>query len=230
MVLVVLTIGSASRSMQMLAGALGGTLVLLSLLALSRKGGFSPQRLLLGGIALSALLDSGIRMVLALGDNEAVTLLNWLAGSTWLSGEQDAMALIVATPLMLLACLAVARWLDVLPLGDSQSMALGLPLAPVRLTLLLLAALMTAAATLVVGPLSFVGLMAPHLARLLGLRRARGQLVGAFVIGSMLMLWADWLARSVVYPYELPAGLVATLIGGGYFLVRLYRVPATASN
>jgi iron complex transport system permease protein len=230
MVLVVLTIGSASRSMQMLAGALGGTLVLLSLLALSRKGGFSPQRLLLGGIALSALLDSGIRMVLALGDNEAVTLLNWLAGSTWLSGEQDAMALIVATPLMLLACLAVARWLDVLPLGDSQSMALGLPLAPVRLTLLLLAALMTAAATLVVGPLSFVGLMAPHLARLLGLRRARGQLVGAFVIGSMLMLWADWLARSVVYPYELPAGLVATLIGGGYFLVRLYRAPVMTGS
>lgn len=225
MVLLVLTIGTGSRTLQILAGGLGGTLVLLALLLLSRRNGFSPQRLLLGGIALSALLDAGIRMVLAMGDTQSVTLLNWLAGSTWLSGETDALALVAVTPALMLLALLATRWLDLLPLGDSAARSLGLPLAPVRLALLLLAALMTAAATLVVGPLSFVGLMAPHLARLLGYQRALPQLIAAFVIGSLLMLWADWLARSVVYPYELPAGLVATLIGGGYFLVRMGRMP-----
>lgn len=223
MVLLVLTVGTGSRTLQILAGGLGGTLVLLALLALSRRSEFSPQRLLLGGIAVSALLDSGIRMVLTMGDAQAVTLLNWLSGSTWLSGQTDALALIILTPLLALLALLASRWLDLMPLGDSAAGSLGLPLAPVRLLLLLLAAIMTAAATLVVGPLSFVGLMAPHLARLLSYQKALPQLLAAFIIGSLLMLWADWLARSLVYPYELPAGLVATLIGGGYFLFRMYR-------
>ncbi|SFR60113.1 iron complex transport system permease protein [Marinobacter daqiaonensis] len=223
MVVLVLAVGTGSRTLQMMAGGLGGTLVLIALLMLSRRSGFSPQRLLLGGIALSALLDAGIRMVLAMGDTEAVTLLNWLAGSTWLSGQQDALTLAAMTPVLLVMALLASRWLDMLPLGEASARALGLPLSPVRLALLLLAALMTAAATLVVGPLSFVGLMAPHLARLLGYQRALPQMLAAFALGGLLMLWADWLARSLVYPYELPAGLVATLIGGGYFLVRLYR-------
>lgn len=225
MVLLVLTLGTGSRPLQIAAGGLGGTLVLLILLALSRRNGFSPQRLLLGGIALSALLDAGIRMVLAMGDTQAVMLLNWLAGSTWLSGETDALALATVTPVLLILAVLTTRWLDLLPLGDTASSSLGLALAPVRLALLLLAALMTAAATLVVGPLSFVGLMAPHLARMLGYQRALPQLLAALVIGCLLMLWADWLARSLVYPYELPAGLVATLIGGAYFLVRMVRMP-----
>ena len=225
MVLLVLTLGTGSRPLQILAGGLGGALVLLMLLALSRRNGFSPQRLLLGGIALSALLDAGIRMVLAMGDTQAVMLLNWLAGSTWLSGETDALALATVTPVLLILAVLTTRWLDLLPLGDSASSSLGLALAPARLALLLLAALMTAAATLVVGPLSFVGLMAPHLARMLGYQRALPQLLAALVIGCLLMLWADWLARSLVHPYELPAGLVATLIGGAYFLVRMVRMP-----
>jgi ABC-type Fe3+-siderophore transport system permease subunit len=223
MVVLVLAFETQSRYAQVLAGGIGGSLVLLALLALSRRSGFSPQRILLGGIALSALLDSGIRMVLAIGDTQSVTLLNWLSGSTWMAGQQDAWILLVITPALLILVLACSRWLELLPLGDAPAQALGVPLAPVRLGMLLLAALMTAAATLVVGPLSFVGLMAPHLARMIGFRRALPQLLAAFVLGSLLMLWADWLARSLVYPYELPAGLVATLIGGGYFLVRLYR-------
>ena len=162
-------------------------------------------------------------MVLAMGDSQAIMLLNWLSGSTWLSGQTDALALLAMAPVLMALCLLATRWLELLPLGDSTSQSLGLALAPTRLALLLLAALMTAAATLAVGPLSFVGLMAPHLARLLGYQRALPQLLSAFAIGSLLMLWADWIARSLVYPYELPAGLVATLIGGGYFLFRLCR-------
>ncbi|MCK0165690.1 Fe(3+)-hydroxamate ABC transporter permease FhuB [Marinobacter sp. S6332] len=226
MVLLILTVGTGSRTLQILAGGAGGTLVLLMLLILSRRSGFSPQRLLLGGIALSALLDAGIRMILAMGDAQSIMLLNWLAGSTWLSGQSDAWTLVFATPILALMAVLASRWLDLLPLGDTAASSLGLPMAPARLLLLLLAALMTAAATLVVGPLSFVGLMAPHLARLLGYQRALPQILSAFVIGSLLMLWADWLARSLVYPHELPAGLVATLIGGGYFLVRMYRMPS----
>ena len=92
-----------------------------------------------------------------------------------------------------------------------------------RLVLLLLAALLTAGATLIVGPLSFIGLLAPHLARLLGLARAVPQLLGAALLGALVMVAADWLGRTLLFPAQLPAGLLASLLGGAYFMLCLYR-------
>jgi iron complex transport system permease protein len=119
-----------------------------------------------------------------------------------------------------------ARWLEILPLGTSSARAVGLNVGVARLMLLLLTALATAAATLVVGPLSFVGLMAPHMARLLGLQRPMVQLFGAAIIGALLMVTADWLGRSILFPWQIPAGLVATLIGAPYLLWQFRRGPA----
>ena len=85
-------------------------------------------------------------------------------------------------------------------------------------------ALLTACATLVVGPLSFIGLLAPHMARLVGFSRAKQHLLGAALIGMLLMVLADWVGRQVIFPYEIPAGLVASLIGGAYFMWGLRRL------
>ena len=79
-------------------------------------------------------------------------------------------------------------------------------------------AILTVVSTLIVGPLSFVGLLAPHMARLLGLSRAGNQLMGAALLGGILMVLADWAGRQILFPQELPAGLVASLIGGTYFM------------
>lgn len=83
---------------------------------------------------------------------------------------------------------------------------------------------MTACATLVVGPLSFIGLLAPHMARLVGFSRARAHLLGAALIGALLMIVADWLGRQLLFPQEIPAGLVASLLGGAYFMWGLRRM------
>jgi iron complex transport system permease protein len=88
---------------------------------------------------------------------------------------------------------------------------------------LLLSALLTAGATVVIGPLSFVGLMAPHLARLLGFPRARAQMIVAALIGALVMVVADWFGRNLIFPQQMPAGILAMLIGGPYLLWLLRR-------
>ena len=87
--------------------------------------------------------------------------------------------------------------------------------------LLVLVALMSAVATLAVGPLSFIGLMTPHLARRSGAVSTEKQLPIAALYGAALMLAADWLGRYLIFPYELGAGVIASLLGGGYFLLLL---------
>ncbi len=92
-----------------------------------------------------------------------------------------------------------------------------------RLWLLAVAAALTAGATVVIGSMSFVGLMAPHLARLMGFSRARSQMLVAGLVGALLMVLSDWLGRNVVFPQQMPAGIIATLIGGPYLMWLLRR-------
>jgi len=115
------------------------------------------------------------------------------------------------------------RWVSVLPLGSVTSRSVGLALTPTRMAILLLAAIMTAAATLTVGPLSFIGLMAPHMARMLGFRRAMPQWIIASILGGVLMVLADWLGRMIAFPEQIPAGLLATFIGAPYFIYLLRK-------
>ncbi|MFT8210966.1 MAG: iron chelate uptake ABC transporter family permease subunit [Symbiopectobacterium sp.] len=89
--------------------------------------------------------------------------------------------------------------------------------------LLLLASVLTAMATLTVGPLSFVGLMAPHLARMMGFSRVIPQLCCSALIGGILMLLADWAGRMILFPNQVPAGLLATFIGAPYFIYLLRK-------
>ena len=119
--------------------------------------------------------------------------------------------------------LVVIRPLGILPMGERSASSLGLPVTKVRLLLLLLAAFLTASVTVVIGPLRFVGLIAPHLARVLGQQTVGRQLVVAALAGGLLRGVADYLSRIVVYPNQLPAGLLAALVGGLYFLWGLSR-------
>ncbi|WP_300271842.1 Fe(3+)-hydroxamate ABC transporter permease FhuB [Halomonas sp.] len=205
------------------AGTLGALASLAVLVGLNRRSGFPPERLLLTGVAITALFDAVRAVVLAGGDPRGQQVIAWLSGSTYYVDLTSALTVGGATLLLALAAAPLSRWLDILPLGAASASALGLPLARARLLMLLLVALLTAGATLVVGPLSFVGLLAPHLARLLGFSRARFHLLGAALCGALLMVVADWLGRQWLFPEEIPAGLVASLLGGAYFLWGLRR-------
>lgn len=205
------------------AGALGAALTLLVIMAVASRGGFSPERMLLAGMALNSAFVTLLMLLLASGDPRMGGLLSWISGSTYnISGTQAVQSAVCALVLVSLAPLA-SRWLTLLPLGSATACSAGMALTPARLSLLLLAAALTASATLTIGPLSFVGLMAPHMARMLGFRRALPQLLLSGLLGAGLMVLADWCGRMLAFPDQIPAGLMATFLGAPYFIWLLRR-------
>ncbi|MBZ9894687.1 Fe(3+)-hydroxamate ABC transporter permease FhuB [Mesorhizobium sp. BR1-1-6] len=220
----VLTVSATTGLGWQLAGSAAGSLAALAaMLAIAAKAKFGADRLLLAGIAMSALCSALITATIAMGNTQSYVLLRWLSGSTGQATALDAaVALACLLPLTLPLFLA-ARWLDILPLGADSARGLGVPVAGGRLMLVVVSALLTALAALIVGPLSFVGLIAPHLARLLGFWRARIHLAGAMLLGALLMTISDWLSRMAAFPYELPVGLFASLLGGPYLVYLLAK-------
>lgn len=219
----VFAVAAPGLAAQLGFAAVGAFLVMAAILAFALRSGLAPERVLLAGIALSAMVDAVVGVLASTGDPRALLVLRWMSGSTYgvVGGTAVSLALLAAL-LVALAMLA-RRWLDLLPLGASPARALGVPMGRSRLALFGLAGLLSAVATLGVGPLSFVGLMAPHLAREAGLARALPQAAGAAAIGGTLMVLADWLGRTVVFPYQIPAGLTAALVGAPFLILLLFR-------
>lgn len=215
--------GGIGRLEQTGAAALGAAVALALLLLFARASSAAPERAILVGIAVGAQLDAVVSVLMASGDPRAVLLFAWMTGSTYGVGAVAAGTSLLAALLLLIVLPLVRRWLDLLPLGAESARALGVPLGAARLALLGLAALATALATLLVGPLSFVGLVAPHIVRLLGLRQPLAALYGAALMGGLIMVAADFLGRTLAFPWQLPAGLIAAMIGAPVFLWLLSR-------
>ncbi len=201
----------------------GGTVALMLILAFVSRRDMPAERVLLAGIAVSALASAVLSAIMAMGDARSWAILNWLSGSSAAVQMPGALALAAVALSLWAAALAARRWLGILPLGSGVAGALGLPLRPARMALIGLAGIATGAATVLVGPLSFVGLMAPHLARRAGLARPADQVTGAALIGAGLMMAADFGARMAGFPYELPLGLFATLIGAPWLIWLMMR-------
>ena len=210
--------------MMLLGGLIGAFGCLLLLVLVNRKHGFQPERILLSGIAITALFEPLQAIALANGDLRVQQLLSWMSGSTYYVTLPVAYGLTGLALLMLTACLLVSRWLDLMPMGPAVATALGIRLNRAQLIILLLVAVLTASATMVIGPLSFAGLLAPHMAKLMGLVRARWHLLGAAGCGALLMVLADWVGQQILFPQEVPVGLVSTLLGGAYFMWCLRRL------
>ncbi|TIP54796.1 MAG: Fe(3+)-hydroxamate ABC transporter permease FhuB, partial [Mesorhizobium sp.] len=208
----------------MIAAGLVGALA--SLAMISPTGSRQPianDRLLLSGVAVATMASAFSAVMLASGDPRLDTLIGWLSGSTYRATAADAtIAAVTATALLAIVPLT-SRWLEILPLGEAASRELGLNLFRVRVVLLGLISVPTTIATLVIGPLSFVGLMAPRLARMLGLQRALPQLFASAMLGGMMLVSADWAGRMLIFPWQIPAGLLAALVGGPYFMVLMWK-------
>lgn len=205
-------VGSASGTSIALSTAAGSFAALLFVLAITVRQSVAPERVLLAGVALTALVDALVGVITASGSPSSVLLLSWMAGSA--SGISFAMAIgvVAAAALMLVVALLGVRWLAILPLGAPTAFSLGVPVSRARSALLALVAVMTAVATPVIGPLTFVGLMAPYAVRLLGIRAVPAGLLFSSLAGASLMILADTLARTVAFPLQLPTGIVGCLL------------------
>ena len=223
MALALLLLDAPGLGLLMSASAAGALAALLFILAIGMWTAFGPERMLLAGVALGCMCLAVLSAVFATGGWSTFILLSWLAGSTDRVGMTQASLLALGGVLLIAPLPVLGRWLDILPLGGATGRALGLPLGASRLLLCLLAALMTALATFFVGPLSLAGLLAPHVARLLGFVRPLPFLFASVLIGADLLILADWLGRTVAFPYQIPVGFFAALIGGPYLIWLLQR-------
>lgn len=202
--------------------ALGGSLTVLALLLLlSRSSRFSPSIVVLAGIALSAFLDSATALSLSRGTMENYFILQWLSGSTYRTSPTAAAALVLGVLVLIGAALAVSRSMTLLSIGRDFAQSRGLPLGGSALVLLGLCALLCAAATAAMGPVAFVGLVAPHMALMMGARTVKTQLCAAALLGGAVVAWADWLGQVLIAPAQIPAGTLAAILGAGYFLLLL---------
>ena len=204
----------------LLGGLASGSVVLL----LARRLGESG-RLVLLGVALVALLHALLISIIALGSQIDIGLLYlFLLGSTanrtWVQTNQLLPWAVVGIPL----ALALARPLNLLQLGDEIAEGLGLRVVRARIGLMVIAAGLVAAVVAVSGPIAYIALAAPHLARrALGTTNARQVLPIAALIGTFLLTGADILAKNLFSPLELPVGVWTTLLGGPTLLILLNR-------
>ncbi|CAB3754966.1 MULTISPECIES: iron ABC transporter permease [Burkholderia] len=191
--------------------------------ALNWRTGLEPMRVTLTGLACAALLAAVLNVVLLQFHVHITQALSWLVGSTYAQGWGALAAMLPWALASLPFAWRAGRWLELLSLGDASASALGLDVPRARLALLAVASLMTATAVAGTGPVAFAGLIAPHAARLAGLRGQRAQIGAAMLIGALLLGVADCVGRVAFAPRDLPLGILTAALGAPYFLWLLAR-------
>ncbi len=200
------------------AGALGITL-LVFIIARGR-GGWTPIRLLLVGVVIASGMGALISLILALGPDSSLRgMLFWLMGDFSFARQWSGQMVVLVVALMI--SMSLARPLNLLTRGEKQATVLGVEVGPLRTVIYLLGSLLTAAAVTTAGSIGFVGLVIPHLVRLIAGSDHRIVLPASVLLGGSLLVVADTLARTVVAPRQLPVGALTALIGVPLFLVLL---------
>ena len=184
---------------------------------------FRPIKMAIIGVALSALWAAISHYLMLTNPVEINTAMLWLTGSLW--GRSWSYLnvvlpwLVVLLPLPFIFC----RDLDTLGLGENKASTLGVTVNKVQISVLVLAVALSTTAVAICGPIAFLGLVAPHLARRLVGSRHRTLLPAALIIGALLLQLSDILARVIDPPTELPAGILTAIIGAPYFFYLLMR-------
>lgn len=204
------------------AGALGATAIVL---AVSRfADATSADRLVLAGVAVSFIVMAAANVLIFLGDPRAThTVVFWMLGGLGLAQWDQ-----LIYPLVIL-CICGA-WLvsrsaalNAMTVGDETASTLGIPVARFRLVVFVVGALITGVMVAFSGIIGFVGLMVPHVVRMLVGGDYRRVLPGSALVGAILLLWADIAARTVMAPEDMPIGIVTGLVGGVGFIWILAR-------
>jgi iron complex transport system permease protein len=207
-----------------MAAFLGAALTVLAVYELARVRRTIPTtNLILSGVAVSSFATAASSFLMLNGNGELRRALVWLLGGSSLSGWLPVVALLPYALLGLGALLLTGHSLNVLQFGDEQAAQLGLPVGRVRVLIVAAATLTTAAAVAFSGIIGFVGLVVPHIVRLVWGSDYRRLLPLSILGGASFLLVADVLARVVMAPQELPVGIITSLVGAPFFLWVLHR-------
>jgi len=205
-----------------LAAFAGALLAVLCVFLIAGRNRETPMvSLLLAGVALSTFLSACVSLLMLIGSERLVVIFGWLMGS--LNGQGWTKLGMVAPLILagLVVMMTLSRSLDALSFGEETAFALGLGRKRFLALLLSAASLLTAAAVAAAGVIGFVGLICPHIARRLVGARHAVMIPVSGLLGALLLLLADDLARTVIPPSELPVGILTAMLGGPFFLFLL---------
>lgn len=201
------------------AAFLGALLTVAVVYQLARVGHTLPAtNLILAGVAVSSFSTALTSFLMLTSTGELRRALVWLMGGAAMSGWQPVLAVLPYIGVGLGVLLAMGHALNVMQVGDEQAQQLGLPVEAVRGWVVVAASLTTAAAVSFAGIIGFVGLVVPHLVRMLWSSDYRRILPLSMICGAALLLAADVLARVVMAPQEIPVGMIMALVGAPFFL------------
>jgi iron complex transport system permease protein len=215
--------GLSSVSLSSLAGAIGA-LAIVYMLATARRRGLSTTVLLLAGVTMTAFFSALTLFVQYMSDfADTFRAVRWLMGALDVGSYTP---LLAALPLMAIAFVMMAalpRPLDLISLGADAAAARGVNVQRAERLALVSASLVTGAAVSISGPVAFVGLVVPHIVRLVVGSDHRLVLPASALFGATFLIGCDLIARTMFAPIELPVGIVTAIIGGPFFLWLLVR-------
>ncbi len=205
------------------AGSLGALLVVYGLSVVRRRG-TSTMVLLLGGVTLTALLSAVMGFVQFMADfTQTFRNVRWMMGSLDVAAYPPLVAALVPMALAWAGIATLPRVLDLISVGAESAAARGVDVARTERVALVSASLVTGAAVSLAGPVAFIGIVVPHLVRLLVGSDHRLVLPGSALVGATLLIACDVVARTAFAPLELPVGIVTAMIGGPVFLWLLFK-------
>ncbi len=217
-----LFLGLLTVPLMAFAGALLATLIVLALVGFTGASG--ADRLVLVGVAVSFIVMAGANLLIFLGDPKAAhTVIFWMLGGLGLAQWAHLIyPLIVLLPCTLWIWLRSAD-LNAMTIGDETATTLGIPVKRFRLQIFVLGALITGTLVAFSGVIGFVGLMVPHIVRLVVGGDYTRVLPASALCGALFLIWADIAARTIMAPEDMPIGILTGLIGGVFFIWLLRR-------
>jgi len=216
----ILTIDGATFS------AFIGALVAISIVySISRfRGGFSPETLLLSGVAISFFFSSLILLTQYLSNiTDSFRILRWLMGGINTVGYRDILQLFPLVSIAIAIILWLNRELNLLTAGDDIALSRGVAVQKIRYLLFFVTSLCVGAIVALCGPIGFIGLMVPHICRLLIGSDHRYLIPATLLFGGSFLVLCDTVARLIIAPAEIPVGVITTLLGGPFFLWLLIK-------
>lgn len=202
---------------------IGGMAAFLLVYGLSWKGGLSPFRIILVGVAVNAMftgLMSAFNSSTGSNYSGVASIVNAnITMKTW----SDVRILLVYTVIGLMASLFVLGQCNLLALEDKTARSIGVNVTRTRIIVSVIAVLLASISTAVIGPISFLGLIVPHIARLLVGSNHKVLVPYSIVLGAFMLLCADTLGRTIAAPYEISASVIMSVIGGPFFIILLRR-------
>ncbi|GAA0103440.1 iron ABC transporter permease [Paraclostridium sordellii] len=199
-----------------LSGAIFGAFLIY---ILAWKNGINSSRLLLIGIGINVAFTSILTIFqLKFTTQEFNRVMAWTSGSIWGASWKYVLAVLPFILIFVILTIYKSRYLDVLNLGDEVATGLGVEVEKERRKLIIYAVILAGVATSVAGSIAFLGLIAPHIARKLVGPKHKNLIPTAALVGSLILLVGDTIARNIIAPMELPVGIVVSVIGVPYFI------------